>query len=163
MVTVTTVDAGKTYGDTTTGSASLSGSLDTAATATSGVGTYAITRGSLAASPNDAVAFVPGVLTIVPGKPTVVPAAPGAGPLIASTLAKDQSLAETAVPLVTSLQSDAGNDGTAVGVGLVASRQFNSVFVCVQRPRYAPRSPEPARPASFVRVVRRTHNVRSDK
>ncbi|WP_175426438.1 MBG domain-containing protein [Azospirillum brasilense] len=102
----------------------LSGSLATAATNTSGVGAYAITQGSLAASPNYAIAFVPNLLTIV--------AAPSeARELTASTLAKNHSLVSTAMPWVVSLQPGIKNVGTATGVNLMAGRRFNSVLVCV--------------------------------
>jgi hypothetical protein len=49
----------------------LSGALATTAGATTGVGNVAITRGTLAASPNYAVTFVDGVLTITPRPITV--------------------------------------------------------------------------------------------
>jgi hypothetical protein len=49
----------------------LTGALATAAGQTTGVGTSAITLGTLAASPNYAVTFVPGTLTITPRPLTV--------------------------------------------------------------------------------------------
>ena len=49
----------------------LSGSLTTAATTSSNVGTYAITQGTLAASSNYSLTFNPGTLTIDPAKLTV--------------------------------------------------------------------------------------------
>uniref|UniRef100_UPI00056C065B MBG domain-containing protein n=1 Tax=Oceanospirillum maris TaxID=64977 RepID=UPI00056C065B len=50
---------------------SLSGSLATTASATSDVGTYGITQGSLAASSNYSLAYTPGTLTIDPRAITV--------------------------------------------------------------------------------------------
>ncbi|OWK41750.1 surface proteins containing Ig-like domains-like [Fimbriiglobus ruber] len=44
----------------------LSGSLSTGATATSGVGSYSITQGTLDAGSNYAIAFTPGTLTVTP-------------------------------------------------------------------------------------------------
>ncbi|MBB3462839.1 beta strand repeat-containing protein [Rhizobium sp. BK377] len=82
-ITVIAGDVSRTYGDANptlgysvggaglVGGDALSGALTTAATASSGVGSYAIGRGSLAASSNYEVTYQGGVLTVTPRAITV--------------------------------------------------------------------------------------------
>ncbi|KEO56452.1 MBG domain-containing protein [Thioclava pacifica] len=77
-ITVTAASQTRLYGDanaalswTISGAGfvngdSLSGALATQADVTSGVGSYDITQGTLSASPNYALSFVPGTLTVTP-------------------------------------------------------------------------------------------------
>ncbi|UHC20203.1 filamentous hemagglutinin N-terminal domain-containing protein (plasmid) [Methylobacterium currus] len=72
-LTYTVGNQGLVNGDT------LTGALATMATAESAAGAYAITRGSLAVSPNYALTLVPGTLTVAPAPetaPVVAPTAP---------------------------------------------------------------------------------------
>ena len=67
--TLTVTATGLVNGDTT--SSALSGTPATPATAASGVGTYAIARGSLASNGDYALSFSPGTLTVTPAPLTV--------------------------------------------------------------------------------------------
>ena len=76
VLTYTVGGEGLVNGDT------LSGSLDTAATAASNVGAYTIVQGSLVASANYALSFVPGTLTIDPAPLSITAIFTAAEPVV---------------------------------------------------------------------------------
>ena len=65
--------SGLVNGDT---AAVFTGTLSTTASASSGVGTYAVNQGTLAAGPNYAITYNPGTLTVTPAVLTVTANSP---------------------------------------------------------------------------------------
>ena len=102
----------------------LSGALVTAATTTSNLGSYDITRGTLAASSNYNLTYVGALLTVRPRPGTDTA-------LLASSTVRDHFDA-VALPADAQPLFDAAPGTTAIGTGVFyADPRFDRIFVCI--------------------------------
>ena len=118
-LTYTVGNQGLVNGDT------LTGALATTATVQSSAGIYAITRGSLAASPDYALTLVPGTLTVTPASdtaPVVAPTAPAS--VVIQAVQFNQSVSPP--PTMTWQSSAPGSSGSSFG-----DPRFDSPAACL--------------------------------